>query len=185
MNLTPKQKTAVITAIQKALKPQADKAREEANEELVKLYESEGADRQHIFIDGVEVGQLVIAFSSNKFEITDKDAFEEFCLANGFASLRKSIKPEWMTQAIEELETHYPEGVEVSVDVDKDASKYFKRIDDETFVIDGTNEIIPGIKPIAKKIKTTQLRGCKPDDVFPALKSLGVGVEQLLLGGAE
>lgn len=45
MNLNPIQKSAVITAIQKALKPESDQARHDANEMLHDLYDQTGSDR--------------------------------------------------------------------------------------------------------------------------------------------
>lgn len=185
MELNPMQRTAVITAMQKALKKEGDASRKEADDAILRLFDETGTDRVRVSLGDAEVGTFSLTFDKDGYEVTDKEAFDDFCIANGLAHESVSIKPEWMSKAAEELAVHYPDGVVASVVLDSDAPKLFKRIDDSTFVIDGTNEVIPGIKPTPKTVKGTQLRGCKPEDVIPAMKGLGVGVEQLLLGDAS
>ena len=184
MNLTPIQKSAVITAVQKAMKPESDEARRDANEMLFNVYETTGADRVRVRLGDTEVGTFSLTFEKEGFMVTDREAFDDFCLANGFAHEELFVKDAWKEQAVEELATHCPEAVEKRAVLDKGIDKLFKNVDG-VFVVDGTNEVIPGIAPKPKQIKGTQMRGCKPEDVLPALKSLGVGVEQLLLGDAK
>lgn len=184
MNFNPIQKAAILTSLQKAIKPESDQARHDANEALRELYEQTGTDRVRVKLGDVEIGTFSLTFEKDSFEVTDRAAFDDFCLANGFGHEELFVKPEWKKQAAEELATHYPEGVETRVVLEKDMDKLFKNVDG-VYVVDGTNEVIPGIRPKPKTIKNTQMRGCKPEDVIPALKGLGVGVEQLLLGGTE
>jgi hypothetical protein len=44
---------------------------------------------------------------------------------------------------------------------------------------------VPGVAFRPRSVKGTQVRGCKPQDVEPLLKSLPGGVGGLLMGGAE
>lgn len=182
MNLTPIQKSAVFTALQKAIKPESDQARHDANESLRHLYEETGTDRVRVSIGGTEVGTFSLAFEKDGFTVTDREAFDEFCLANGFAEERIYVKPAWKPKAAELMAESCPEGVERRVELKKDYEKLFRHVDG-VYVVEGTNEVVPGISPKPKAIKATQMRGCKPEDVIPALRGLGVGVEQLLLGG--
>lgn len=185
MELNPMQRAAVITAMGKALKKEGDKARHEADDALMELYEATGTDRVRVKLGEADVGTFTIAFEGDSYEVLDRDALEDFCLANGLAEETRSIRPEWMGKAVEEMATHYPEAIETRVEINKDLQVFLKRVDDATYVIEGTTETVPGIRPRPRAIKGTQLRGCKPEDVIPSLKGLGVGVEQLLLGGAE
>lgn len=185
MNLSPIQTTAVIRSFEKALKSQAADARQDAEEDLRELYELTGADHLQVNIGGVDVGTFAINFDNTKYEVTDKEAFDDFLLANGLGDEKKTINPSWMFKAIQLMEEHYPQGIDRTVEIHKDTPKLFKRIDNETLVIEGTDEIVPGIKPKSKTIKNMVLRGCEPDDVIPAIKGLGVGMEQLLLGGND
>lgn len=184
MNLNSIQKSAILLALQKAIKPEADQARNEANSALQELYEQTGADRVQVKLGEVEVGTFSLTFDDDGYCITDRETFDDFCITNGFAHEELVIKDGYKLQAAEELAVHCPEGVERRIVLDKGKDKLFKNIDG-VFVVDGTNEVIPGIDPKPKAVKGAQMRGCKPEDVLPALKGLGVGVEQLLLGEAQ
>lgn len=181
MELSAVQKSAVLTAIEKALKAESDKARHNANEELKNLYDVVGTDRMRVKIGDTEIGTFSLVFEKESFVVTEREAFDDFCITNGFADETLKIRPEYMQMAAEELATHYPEGVEKQVTLKKGYDKFFTQVDG-VMVVDGTNEIVPGIAPKPKAIKHTQFRGIKPQETLQALKSAGMGLDQFLLG---
>lgn len=179
--LTPIQRLAVLSSVDKALKSQTKQARVESDEYLKDLYENTGSDRVKIKLGGQEVGALSLVFSKDEYVIKDEEAFNDFILANGFASERKSIDPTYLVEVIARIEDDLPEAVITGIDVSSDFSKMIKRVGD-SFVIDGTNEVIPGIEPKPITIKNTRLAGCKPEDVIPIVRDLPGSIDAFLLG---
>lgn len=182
--LTSAQRVAVLTALSKAVRASLEEARIEADQEAYALYEGFGSDRIKIEMGGVEVGTLSLTFSKDAYEVVDREAFEDFCLANGLGRLEKSIRPEYMPAVLASLSHSIPEALTESFVLDKGADKLMRRVG-EAFVIEGTDEVVPGISPKPITVTGTRVTGCKPDVVLPTLSALPGGVESLLLGGGS
>lgn len=175
-------KVAVLTAIEKLTKSKLKEARAEADKEMYDLYEGFGTDRAKILLAGNEVGTISLRFSSDAYQVTDRQAFEEFCLLNGLADERKSIRANYLPEVIRQVEQDMPAAIETEFALKKDSEKLFEPMGD-AFVLAGTNEVIPGIEPAAKMPIGTTLRGCEPKKVLPALQTLPGAIDALLLGG--
>lgn len=184
LQLNATQKTAVLTAIQKLVKAELDGCRADADADIKALYETTGADRMKVKVGDVEVGTLTLCFAKEAYEVTDSDAFRDFMLAQGLAGERKVIRQAYMPKAIALMEEHCPEGIEKSVALSEDASKFLKRAG-AAFVLEGTTEVVPGIRPKPATVTGTRMTGCKPDVVMPALQALPGGVAGVLMGGVE
>lgn len=182
MGLNAVQESAVLTAIEKMVKARLGERRQDADAAMVELYESTGADRMKIKLGDDEIGTLTLTFSKDAYEVTDAEAFHDFMLAQGLASINKEIRPEFMLEAIKRIEDETPGAIRETVVVSKDASKLMKRAGD-SFVLEGTEAIIPGIAPKPPEIKDTRLTGCEPEKVVSAMSALPGGVAGVLMGG--
>lgn len=184
LQLNATQKTAVLTAIQKLVKAELDGCRADADADIKALYEATGADRMKVKVGDVEVGTLTLSFSKEAYEVTDAHAFQDFMLAQGLASVSKEIRPEYMHSVIQHVEEEAPEAIREDVTLSKDVQKLFRRVRD-SFMLEGTEEVIPGIRPKPPEVIGTRMTGCKPDVVMPALQTLPGGVAGVLMGGME
>lgn len=182
MELNIYQKVAAQKAVTDALKKAAGEARDEADEALKNLYDACGSDRIKIEIDGQEVGTLSMRFSTEGYQVDDPEAFEGFCAANGLGRFKRYIEPAYMQQAVDELSKTWPEGIGRKFELDPASEKLFTRLGD-TFVVEGTGEVVPGISPKPRQPIGTTLRGCKPDKVLPLLAKSPEALGQLMLEG--
>lgn len=177
--LSPIQKTAVLTAMQKAVNDKLSEVRPEADEQIKALCENDGVDRINVKLGSEKLGTFSIVFNSDTYEITDRAALDEFLLANGFADSRAHIPVTNMHEAINVIKANAPELLEYETIRTDDWEKYLEREGDD-FVVSGTDTLIPGIKPKAQTIKGTQLRGCQPKSLLAALKEMDTFVDALL-----
>ncbi len=175
-------KVAVLTAIEKLAKSELKEARQEADQEMMELYEGFGTDRAKILLGGTEVGTISLRFSSDAYKVTDQEAFEEFCLLNGLADIKRAIRPEYMFEVVNRIKDEMPHAICEEVTLKKDAEKMFENAG-SAFILTGTSEIVPGIIPVPKEVIGTTVRGCDPKAVMPALQALPGAVDQLLMGG--
>lgn len=175
-------KIAVLTAIKKLAEDELKKARQDADSEMVQLYDGFGTDRAKILLGGTEVGTISLRFSSDAYKVTDKEAFDEFCLLNGLADIKRTIKPEYIYEVMERIKDEMPHAIQEDIMTSKDAYKMLEPNGD-VFVLAGTSEVVPGISPAPKQIVGTTVRGCDPKVVMPALQALPGAVDQLLMGG--
>ncbi len=182
MKLNAIQKTAILTAVKKSLDNELKRYRVDADNEVLELYEGFGTDRVKIKLGDVEVGSITLCFSSDEFKVDDEAALNEFLLLNGLADEKKSIDPTYMVEVIARIKDDMPQAIVTEIVPNKDFSKLIKRVG-ETFVIEGTNEVVPGISPAPKTIKGTRITGCKPEDVLPVINTLPGTLDTLLLGG--
>lgn len=184
MKLNAIQKTAILTAVKKSLESELKQYRAEADEEILELYEGFGSDRVKIKLGDVEIGSMTLCFATDEYIVTDEAALNEFLLLNGLATEKTSIDPTYMVEVIARIKDDMPQAIVTEVVPTKDFSKLIKRVDD-SFVIEGTNEVVPGISPAPQKIKGTRITGCKPEDVLPVINSLPGTLDTLLLGGGQ
>lgn len=184
IGLNAQGRVAVLTALQKTVKAELEKARAEADKEMYELYEGFGTDRAKILLAGTEVGTISLRFPSDAYHVVDKESFEEFCLLNGLASIRRSIRPEYMVEVVSRIADDLPAAIAEEVVLDKDAAKMFQLVGD-VYTLAGTDEVIPGIEPAPKAPVGTTVRGCDPKLVMPALQALPGAVDALLLGGVS
>ena len=171
---------AVLTALQKLVKQRLDAVRAEADAALVGDYDADGVTKKALKLGSAKVGEYLVVLSPASWAVSDPELFEDFALAYGFASARKSIKPERMHQALAILEREDESLLEVEVAVDPGWRKLITNTAGVPTLLD-SGEVVPGIELVPESIKCTQVRGCKPEDVIPIMQQLG-GVEHLLLG---
>ena len=174
------EQVAVLTALQKMVKARLDEVRAEADEALLADFEEDGVTKKALKLGGIKVGDYIVVLNSGKWAVTDAEAFHEFALDYGFATIQRSIRPEYMNQAIDMMAEEYPEAVDESVKLDPKWENYVENVAGvPTFMDSGMT--VPGIEYTGQTVKGTQVRGCKPEDVGPIIAKLG-GVDALLLG---
>lgn len=185
MNST--EQLAVLTALSKAVKDRMKEVRREADLDLMDAYEGEGYEKKAVKLNGQKVGEHIVTFHKEGYEIADRGAFEEFALDYGMATQRRSISPEFMESAIKVLEQNFEpdvlDGAIVTETViSSDWDKAMERVGDAVCYMD-SGMVVPGVEYRPKRVKGTMVRGCKPEEVIPALRELPGGMEALLLGG--
>lgn len=157
--LTDDEALALMEAVNKAMKPNLDDAKNEARQRLLDQFAEDGkTDRQGIFIDGEKVGDVSIRYNGGTVAIVP--GMEAEALAY--------LKRIGLTKVIPA----------------KGWEGRFSRVGDA--VADNeTGEIVDWAWFQPKTAGTAAVSGCKPDAVFPALKAkLGTqSVAGLLLGG--
>lgn len=181
--MRPTEKLAILTAIKKAVDDQLKAVRSEADDELLEAYKENGVEKLALKVGGEKVGNFIIAFNKESYEIDNPEAFNEFALLNGFAKLTHAIKPEFMQQAVAMVEEQYPEAIEEKFELNKDWDAYFEKLGDDV-IISGKDTIVPGVVWKAPTVKSTQVRDCKPQVVLPIVQRLG-GVDQFMLEAAN
>lgn len=182
-SLTAIQRAAVLTGLAKAVSSSLDEQRAAADEALASLYDTVGADRVKVTVGDVEVGTFSVSYSKEGWEVTDQDALEDFALAQGFAHEERSIRPEYMSRAIELLADEDPAGVQTETVMDKGWEKLLTNVGGVACFLD-TAEPVPGVEFVPAGPKGTTMRGCEPEKVLPAVRALG-GMDELLLGAGD
>lgn len=186
--LTPMDKLPVLVALEKAIKDEIRVVRRECDDTLLDTYEAEGYEKKALKFGGAKVGEFTITFNAEGFEITDREAFEEFALDYGMATVRRTIRPDMMESAIKALEDVFPpevmdEAVQAEVVLHPDWEKGMTNIGGVVQYMDsGMN--VPGVAPRPRTVKGTRVTGCRPQDVIPRLNQIEGGAQALLMGGA-
>ena len=87
---------AVLTALKKAVDERLKEVRSDADEAMRDAYEEDGVEKKALKVCGEKVGELVVTFASDGYEVSDRKAFEEFAVDYGLASVKRSIRPDMM-----------------------------------------------------------------------------------------
>lgn len=178
---------AVITALEKWCKERAKEIRAQADGEFADQYDAYGVEKMGLRINGQKVGDFILTFNAEHFYVTDKEAFEEWCLDYGFAHIKKSIRPLMVGNVIAILEREIePENIRdyimEEVVVTSDWQDMMVSAGGKVLHADSGMEV-PGVAFAPRTVKGTQVRGCKPEQVVPIIQSLPGGFNALLLGG--
>lgn len=181
------ERVAILTAMKKAVDESLKAARAEADDDLLDAYDDMGVEKMALKLDGQKVGEFVVTFAKEGFEVSDKDAFNEFALDYGMAEIRRTIKPDMMESCIRALEDVFEpdvlsEAVQESVVLHPDWEKALENVGGVVQYMDsGLN--VPGVRIVPKRVKGTMVRGCDPSTVIPIVNQLPEAAT-LLLGGA-
>lgn len=183
------EKLAVLTALKKAVDERLKEVRAEADGSMKEAYLDDGVEKKALKVGDRKVGELIVTFASDGFEIADKRAFEEFALDYGLATVKREIRPDMMESCIKALEGVFErdvmkEAVRETVAISPGWEKSMSRCGDAVAYMD-SGMIVPGVEYRPKLAKGTMVRGCKPCDVVPILRDLPGGVDALLLGGGD
>ena len=186
--LAPMEKLPILIALEKAVKDELKATRAECDETLLDFFESEGFEKRALRVAGEKVGEFSVTFNSEGFDIIDREAFEEFALDYGMATVRRTIRPDMMESAIRALEGVFEpdvlsEAIAEEVVVTPDWEKAMENVGGVAMYFD-SGISVPGVVPRSKTIKGTRVTGCKPSDVIPRLNQIEGGAAALLLGGA-
>lgn len=178
---------AVITAMKKWATEQEKIIRSEADADFADLCDEYGTDKITLTLNGQKVGTYIMTFYPEGFNVTDRDAFEDFALSYGLATIKRSIKPAMMGAAIKVIEgniepEHVRDFVDEEVVLAGDWEEKLTRLGDRVFLADSGLEV-PGVAFRPRIKKGAQVRDCKPDVVIPILQGLPGGINSLLLGG--
>lgn len=185
--MKPTEKLAVLTAMKKAVESALKEARAEADDLLADAYEDMGVEKMALKLNGEKIGELLVTFTKDGFEISDEAEFESFALDYGMAEIRRTIRPDMMESAIRALENVFSpevlaETVEERVVIHPDWEKAMENVGGVVQYMDsGMN--VPGVRVVPRKAKGTMVRGCEPDKVIPIINQLPEAAT-LLLGGA-
>lgn len=184
MEISLLEKLAVLTALQKAVKDQITEVRAEADSEMYQLYSDDRITKRALKLGDTKVGDYLVSETKESYTIEDNEAFEDFALTYGFADEVKIIDPSKMLEAIAFLQENNPTMIASEIVIDGNWEKAVTNTCGIATYLD-TGLAIPGVKINPPTYKNTQVRGCKPEDVLPALqRSLdGMSVTQFLLGG--
>ena len=158
------ERLALLNAMSKAVKPQLDEAKREAQEGLMDKFAEDGTDRRAIMVGGSKVGEVGMSFSK----------------------AAPAIRPGHEREALEAaIEMGIIDWSKVSSVLARDWQKRFSRVGDA--VVDAQSaELIDWLEWEPQRPKGASVRGCAPEDVLPALAAkLGPGgIDALLLGEA-
>lgn len=183
MQLSINEQLAMLTALQKAVKEKLDEVRAEADASMLESYEDDGVVKKALKVGGMKVGDYIVVLTADDWAVTDEEALEDFALTYGFATSKLAIKPECMDAAVKLIESTDPFMLNETVTLSKDWKKLLTNTGGTATYLD-SGEIVPGVAPLPPRVKCTQVRGCKPEDVVPQLQQLG-GIDQLLLGSGD
>lgn len=178
--MKPREQLAILTAIKKAVDQRIKDIRAVADEELLDAYYDDGVEKLALKIDNQKVGDFTVTFTKEGYTIEDQDALNDFALDYGMAYFYSYIDPDKMEDAISYLNEFEPSFIKSGIKLYDDWDKAINYIDGECTYMD-SGVIIPGLKYKPREVKTTMVRGCKPEDVLPITRRLG-GVDNLLLG---
>lgn len=181
------EKLAILTAAKKVLDERIKEVRASVDFEFAQQHETYGVEKIGLKVAGEKVGELILTYHKDGFTITDQEAFNDFALAYGLATTKRSIRPEMLGAAIKVIEgavepDHIRDFVQEEVIVSADWENYMVRAGDSVLFLDSGMEV-PGVRYRPKVEKGTQVRGCKPEQVVPILQGLPGGLNDLLLGG--
>lgn len=180
---------AVLTAMEKAVKDRIRDVRSEANASIMDAYEGMGVEKLALKVGEQKVGEFIVTFAKEGFEVTDPAAFEEFALDYGLASQRRAIRPDMVATAIKALEGAYDaelvaEVVETVTVYDPEWERAMTNVGGIACYMD-SGQPVPGVEVRPKRVKGTMVRDCKPAAVFPVVANLPGGFNGYLLGGGE
>ena len=185
--MNSRERLAILTSFEKLVKTAKDEARAECDAEFEELYSEFGTEKIGLKVGDQKVGDFILTFNPEHFVVTDRRSFEEWCLDYGLATVSKKIRPGMMGQAISIIEGSVePECVrdyiEEEVVVEPEWESHLVNVAGKVVFQDSGMEV-PGVAFVPRSVKGTQVRGCKPEQVVPILRSLPGGIETLLLGG--
>lgn len=184
-----REKLAVLTALEKLVKDRKAEVRAECDAEFADLCSEFGTDKITLTVNGSKVGSYTMTFRPEGFTVTDREAFEDFCLTYGLATVKRSIRPTMMHAAIKVIEgsiepDHWRDFIEEEVVVVGDWEEKLVNVAGKVLYADSGLEV-PGVVFRPRTMKNTQVKGCKPEDVEPLIKAMPGGINALLLGGGE
>lgn len=184
--MNTREQLVVLTAMDKVVKERIKQVRAEADESLMEAYEEDGFEKAALKLNGQKVGEHIVTFNKDGYDIVDKTLFGEFALDYGMATIVKTIKPHMAAKAAEIVEASVDnpdDFLDFNVVFNPDWELAMERVGDTVCYMD-SGLVVPGVEYRPKTVKGTMVRGCKPEEVMPVVSQMG-GVEQLLLGGAE
>lgn len=179
---------AVITALEKWCKEKKVEIREQADQNLALMYESNDVEKMALKVNGEKVGDLIVVFHKEGFDITDREAFEDFCLSYGLATVKRTIRPEMVGAAIKVIEgaiepDHWRDFLQEEVVLVGDWENYMVNVGGKVLFCDSGMEV-PGVAFRPRRPKGTQVRKCEHEVVIPLLQAMPGGINSLLLGDA-
>ena len=180
---------AVLTALKKAVDARLKEVRSEADEGMREAYLDDGVEKKALKVAGEKVGELIVTFASDGYEVADRKAFEAFALDYGLATVKRTIRPDMMESCRKALEGVFEpdvlaEAVQEKVEVSAEWEKAMERVGDAVCYMD-SGMVVPGVEYRPKLAKGTMVRDCKPDSVLPLVRAMPGGVDALLLGDGD
>lgn len=180
---------AVLTSIKKMVDDRIKVVRAEVDKEFYQQADVLGVEKVGLKVNGEKVGDLILTYHKEGFNVTDRDAFEDFALTYGLATIKSSIRPEMVGAVIKVIEgaiepEHVRDFVKEEVVLAGDWEEKLTRAGDAVFLAD-SGLVVPGVSYRPKAVKGTQVRGCSPEQVTPILQAMPGGITALLLGGGE
>ena len=181
------EKLAVLTAMEKAVKDAIREVRSDANADLLEAYEQMGVEKLALKLNGEKVGDFIVTFNTDTFVITDEDAFLEFAVDYGMATVKQTVPARNMSLAITALARIIPPSdldsyLETQLVLDKDWEKGLTNSAGVVTYLD-SGMPVPGVAVKPRSVKGTMVRDCKPAKVLPIVANLEGGLNTLLLEG--
>ena len=148
-SITPDERLALLAAMSKAVKPQLDEAKREAQEGLMDRFAEDGTDRRAIMVGGSKVGEVGMSFSK----------------------AAPSIRPGHEREALEAaIDMGLVDWSKVGSVLVRDWQKRFSQVGDA--VVEAQSAVlIEWLQWEPSRPKSAAVRGCKPEDVLPALRA--------------
>lgn len=184
--MNSKESLAILTAMKKVIDARIKDIRKDVDTEMWDGLEAEGIEKKALMLDGKKVGEVIMTYAADGYSITDEDAFIEFALNYGLASVERVVKPECMPGAVKFLREYLSDEEFNNVTEDK-----VTIVGDWETLMTGkgaavtyldSGMVVPGVEYRPKYAKSTMVRGCAPEDVLPIVAQLPGGVDKLLLG---
>lgn len=163
-NLTPDERLALLNAMSKTVEPQLKAVKAEAASDLAERFAADGTDRRAILVNGAKVGEVGMSFSK----------------------AAPAIKPGHEREALEAaIDMGLVDWSKVGSVLVRDWQKRFSQVGDAVVEAQSA-ELIDWLQWEPSRPKSAAVRGCKPEDVLPALRAkLGEGFAQALLGAGD
>lgn len=185
--LTPMEKLPALVALEKAVSAEIKAVRRECDAELREAFEVHDVERKALKVGGAKVGDIAVTYASEGYDITDREAFEEFALDYGMAYVRRTIRPDMVESAIKALEDYFPQDVidqtvQTEVVLHPDWELGLTNVGGVVQYMD-SGLSVPGVAFRPKMVKGTRVTGCKPADVIPRIMEIEGGAQALLMGG--
>ena len=159
MDFTQDEKLAVLTAMQKQIKPALDEAKGIARQGIMEDFEETHSDRRAILVGGEKVGEVGISYSKAAPVILKDRMDEAVAFLDSIGLVDIVPKKGW--------------------------EEHFAKAGDKIVCTD-TGETVDWAMWCPKAPKTASVRGCKPEDVMQALGPRVEGVTyKALLGDGE
>ena len=172
------ERLAVLIALRDALDAQLGRnnggTRTEADELMWDIYTTSGFDRTPLKVCGEKVGTMTISMSKAKPTITSDKLFTDWCISVGLPVQWYLDEDKIPAEDMERLRDEHPEWFGCTADGKWARFERLKPGPGGCVLDPETGEVVPGVMWHESQPVGTVVRGCKPSEVFDAMRRHGL-----------